>query len=163
MNLTTALDNSDGYWNDTAPTSVLVNLGNTDSTNPNGAGIAYCFTAKKGYSKFGGYTGNGQTDGSFIYTGFSPSFILVKRTEQINERMKTELLGKLEEFATYTDELEEVFENSEQIEVSKFYERLPKPWAIAVKELLADEVYIREVEKQEEEIPTSKSEEKKDA
>ena len=80
--------------------------------------------------------------------------ILAKRTEQINERMKTELLAKLEEFATYTDELEEVFENSEQIEVSKFYERLPKPWAIAVKELLEDQVYIREVEKQEEEIPT---------
>ena len=89
--------------------------------------------------------------------------ILVKRTEQINERMKTELLAKLEEFATYTDELEEVFENSEQIEVSKFYEGLPKPWAIAVKELLEDQVYIREVEKQEEEIPTSKSEEEKDA
>ena len=89
--------------------------------------------------------------------------ILVKRTEQISERMKTELLAKLEEFATHTDELEEVFENSEQIEVSKFYERLPKPWAIAVKELLADEVYIREVEKQEEEIPTSKLEEEKDA
>ena len=89
--------------------------------------------------------------------------ILVKRAEQINEKMKTELLAKLEEFATHTDELEEVFENSEQIEVSKFYERLPKPWAIAVKELLADEVYIREVEKQEEEIPTSKSQEEKDA
>ena len=52
--------------------------------------------------------------------------ILVKRSEQINEKMKTELLGKLNEFATHTDELEEVFENSEQIEVSKFYERLPK-------------------------------------
>ena len=87
--------------------------------------------------------------------------ILVKRTEQINERMKTELLAKLEEFATYTDELEEVFENSEQIEVSKFYERLPKPWAIAVKELLADEVYVRDIEK--EEVSVSKSEEEKNA
>ena len=75
--------------------------------------------------------------------------ILVKRSEQINEKMKTELLEKLNEFATHTDELEEVFENSEQIEVSKFYERLPKPWAIAVKELLEDEVYVREVDQEE--------------
>ena len=82
--------------------------------------------------------------------------ILVKRSEQINEKMKTELLEKLNEFATHTDELEEVFENSEQIEVSKFYERLPKPWAIAVKELLEDEVYVREVDKEEadEDIPS---------
>jgi DNA-directed RNA polymerase subunit K/omega len=89
--------------------------------------------------------------------------ILAKRSEQINEKMKVELLAKLEEFATYSEELEEVFENSEQIEVSKFYERLPKPWAIAVKELLEDEVYIREVEKKEEEDTTSKPEEEKDA
>ena len=75
--------------------------------------------------------------------------ILLKRSEQINEKMKTELLGKLNEFATHTDELEEVFENSEQIEVSKFYERLPKPWAIALKELLDDEVYVREVEEED--------------
>lgn len=75
--------------------------------------------------------------------------ILVKRSEQINEKMKTELLSKLNEFATHTDELEEVFENSEQIEVSKFYERLPKPWAIAVKELLDDEVYVREADQEE--------------
>ncbi len=80
--------------------------------------------------------------------------ILVKRSEQINEKMKTELLSKLNEFATHTDELEEVFENSEQIEVSKFYERLPKPWAIAVKELLEDEVYVREADKEESDADT---------
>ena len=85
--------------------------------------------------------------------------ILVKRSEQINERMKTELLAKLNEFATHTDELEEVFENSEQIEVSKFYERLPKPWAIAVKELLEDEVYVRETDKKEVSENTSSEEE----
>jgi hypothetical protein len=64
--------------------------------------------------------------------------------------MKTELLSKLNEFATHSDELEEVFENTEQIEVSKFYERLPKPWAIAMKELLQDEIYSREIEKEDE-------------
>ena len=83
-----------------------------------------------------------------IYQSLS---ILVKRSEQINEKMKTELLAKLNEFATHSEELEEVFENTEQIEVSKFYERLPKPWAIAVKELLEDQVYVREAEKEEEE------------
>tara|TARA_B100001142_G_scaffold330353_1_gene398473 strand:+ start:1199 stop:1567 length:369 start_codon:yes stop_codon:yes gene_type:complete len=82
-----------------------------------------------------------------IYQSLS---ILVKRSEQINERMKTELLSKLNEFATHSDELEEVFENTEQIEVSKFYERLPKPWAIAMKELLQDEIYSREIEKEDE-------------
>ena len=86
--------------------------------------------------------------------------ILVKRSEQISEKMKTELLAKLNEFATHSEELEEVFENTEQIEVSKFYERLPKPLAIAVKELLEDQVYIREAEKQKEEIPVVQSKEK---
>ena len=74
--------------------------------------------------------------------------ILVKRTEQISERMKTELLAKLEEFATYTDELEEVFENSEQIAVSRYYERLPKPWSIAMKELMDDDIYIKNLEEE---------------
>jgi len=53
------------------------------------------------------------------------------------------LVDKLDEFATYNDSLEEVFENKEQIEVSKFYERLPKPTAIAVEEWLNDKVYFR--------------------
>ena len=86
--------------------------------------------------------------------------IMVKRSEQINEKMKSELLAKLNEFATHSDELEEVFENTEQIAVSKFYERLPKPWAIAVKELLEDEVYIRDVDEVEEDIPSDNSKEK---
>jgi len=86
--------------------------------------------------------------------------IIVKRSEQINGKMKSELLAKLNEFATHSDELEEVFENTEQIEVSKFYERLPKPWAIAVKELLEDEVYVRDVDEAKEDIPSANSEEK---
>ena len=53
-------------------------------------------------------------------------------------------MEKLDEFAISQDQLDEVFENKEQIAVSKFYEGLPKPWAIAVKELLNDELYIRE-------------------
>jgi hypothetical protein len=61
--------------------------------------------------------------------------------------MKDELVEKLEEFATFNDSLEEVFENKEQIEVSKFYEKLPKPHAIAVEEWLANKVYHRDTTK----------------
>jgi DNA-directed RNA polymerase subunit K/omega len=69
--------------------------------------------------------------------------IMSKRASQINDDLKRELVDKLEEFATFNDSLEEVFENKEQIEVSRFYERLPKPTAIAVKEWLDDEIYFR--------------------
>ena len=63
--------------------------------------------------------------------------------------MKNELVEKLEEFATFNDSLEEVFENKEQIEVSKFYEKLPKPHAIAVEEWLSEKVYYRDTTKTE--------------
>jgi DNA-directed RNA polymerase subunit K/omega len=75
-----------------------------------------------------------------IYEAIS---IIAKRATQINNDLKTELVDKLDEFATYNDSLEEVFENKEQIEVSKFYERLPKPTALAVEEWLNDKVYHR--------------------
>ncbi len=77
--------------------------------------------------------------------------IMAKRSSQVNEKMKEELMEKLEEFAISQDQLDEVFENKEQIAVSKFYEGLPKPWAIAMKELLNDELYIRDESKLEEE------------
>lgn len=70
--------------------------------------------------------------------------IIAKRAEQINTDVKEELIEKLEEFATYNDSLEEIFENKEQIEVSKFYERLPKPAAIAVEEWLEGKIYFRD-------------------
>jgi len=69
--------------------------------------------------------------------------IVSKRANQIGVEMKTELNSKLEEFASYSDNLEEVFENREQIEISKFYERLPKPSLIAAQEFLEDKVYFR--------------------
>jgi len=75
-----------------------------------------------------------------IYEAIS---IIAKRANQINSVLKRELVDKLDEFATYNDSLEEVFENKEQIEVSKFYERLPKPTAMAVEEWLNDKVYHR--------------------
>jgi DNA-binding transcriptional regulator GbsR (MarR family) len=70
-----------------------------------------------------------------------------KRANQINSEIKKELTEKLEEFATYNDSLEEVFENKEQIEVSKFYEKLPKPHALAVQEWLDGKIYHREANK----------------
>jgi len=78
--------------------------------------------------------------------------ILSKRASQINDDLKGELVDKLEEFATFNDSLEEVFENKEQIEVSRFYERLPKPTAIAVQEWLDDEIYYRKPEENNENI-----------
>ena len=81
-----------------------------------------------------------------IYEAIS---ITAKRAIQINSEIKKELLEKLEEFATYSDSLEEVFENKEQIEVSKFYEKLPKPHALAVMEWLEDKIYYRNTEKDE--------------
>ncbi len=75
-----------------------------------------------------------------IYEAIS---IVAKRATQINTDLKKELIEKLDEFATYNDSLEEVFENKEQIEVSKFYEKLPKPTAIAVEEWLEERVYHR--------------------
>ena len=72
--------------------------------------------------------------------------IIAKRAEQISVDLKNEVVEKLEEFATYTDSLDEVFENKEQIEVSKFYEKLPKATAIAVQEWIDDEIYYRNPE-----------------
>ena len=66
------------FWNDTTPTSSVFSLGTDNSWN--GTNIFYCFAEKQGYSKFGSYTGNGNADGTFVYTGFKPAFILIKNT-----------------------------------------------------------------------------------
>ncbi len=78
-----------------------------------------------------------------IYEALS---IIAKRSMQINLDIKKELHEKLDEFATHNDSLEEIFENKEQIEVSKFYESLPKPHALAVEEWLQNRVYHRNTE-----------------
>jgi DNA-directed RNA polymerase subunit K/omega len=74
--------------------------------------------------------------------------IIAKRAVQINGDIKKELLEKLDEFATYNDSLEEIFENKEQIEVSKFYEKLPKPHAIAIEEWLNGKIYYRKTQEE---------------
>ena len=82
-----------------------------------------------------------------IYEAIS---VISRRAEQINTDIRRELIDKLEEFATFNDSLEEVFENKEQIKVSKFYERLPKPHALAVQEWLNEKIYYRSVEEDSE-------------
>jgi len=74
--------------------------------------------------------------------------IISKRAIQVNKEVKDELLAKLEEFATPSESIDEIFENSEQIEVSKFYERLPKGTLISIQEWLEDKIYHRKVEEQ---------------
>ena len=72
-------------WNNTSPTSSVFSVG--DHASVNGSSdtyVAYCFTDIKGYSKFGSYTGNGNADGAFVYTGFKPAWLLVKRTDSAN-------------------------------------------------------------------------------
>ena len=69
--------------------------------------------------------------------------VISKRANQIAVKLKEELNSKLAEFATTVDNLEEVFENREQIEISKYYERLPKPTSLAIEEFLEEKVYFR--------------------
>ncbi len=76
--------------------------------------------------------------------------IIGKRARQISTKTKEELNGKLAEFASSVDNLEEIFENREQIEISKFYERMPKPSSIAIDEFVNDEVMFRMPEEEAE-------------
>ena len=78
--------------------------------------------------------------------------IIGKRANQIGLEMKTELSKKLQEFASYNDNLEEVFENREQIEISRYYEKLPKPTLIATQEFIEDKVYYRNPAKEKEKL-----------
>jgi DNA-directed RNA polymerase subunit K/omega len=75
--------------------------------------------------------------------------IIAKRSDQISKELKEELHSKLEEFASTTDNLEEVFENREQIEISRFYERLPHPTLLSTKEFQEDAIYWRSPEEEE--------------
>ena len=80
-----------------------------------------------------------------LHTGnvYETVSILSKRANQISLEVKEELNKKISEFATSNDNLEEVFENREQIEIARYYERLPKPTLVAVHEFLNDQVYFR--------------------
>ena len=79
LNTNSAGGDSAAFLNDVAPSSTVINLGDSAGTNGSSM-IAYCFASVDGYSKFGTYTGNGSTDGPFVYTGFRPAFVMVKMT-----------------------------------------------------------------------------------
>ena len=78
--------------------------------------------------------------------------IIGKRANQIGVEMKNDLSKKLQEFASYNDNLEEVFENREQIEISRYYEKLPKPTLIATQEYIEGKVYYRNPAKEKEKL-----------
>ena len=81
LDSTGAVQTYDPYWNATEPTTSVFSIGTDGRTNGSSETyIAYCFAEKQGYSKFGSYTGNGNADGTFVYTGFKPAFVMVKKT-----------------------------------------------------------------------------------
>ena len=81
---------------------------------------------------------------------YEMTMIIAKRANQLSLEMKRDLDSKLQEFASYRDNLEEVFENHEQIEISRFYEKLPKPSLIAIEEWKEEGIYYRNPEKEKE-------------
>jgi hypothetical protein len=85
LNSTDAESTASDIFNDTSPTSSVFTVSTDNKVNGSSANyIAYCFAEKKGFSKFGSYTGNGNSDGTFVYTGFKPAFLIVKRTDTSN-------------------------------------------------------------------------------
>ena len=86
LNTSAASAGSSTMWNNTTPTSSVFSLGNKGEVNANGQTfIAYLFADIKGYSKFGSYTGNGNADGTFVYTGFKPAWIMIKNSNSSSE------------------------------------------------------------------------------
>jgi hypothetical protein len=81
LNSTLASSASSNIWNSTSPTSSVFSIGALNSVNQTGNGyVAYCFAPVAGYSAFGSYTGNGSTDGPFVYLGFRPRYVMVKKS-----------------------------------------------------------------------------------
>tara|TARA_R100001440_G_scaffold56174_1_gene76002 strand:- start:33 stop:1082 length:1050 start_codon:yes stop_codon:yes gene_type:complete len=113
INTTDAQDTNNNAWNATTPTSSVFSVGNFNDTNrSNGNIVAYCFTEKKGFSKFGIYTGNGVADGAFVYTGFKPAFLFVKEVSQSGESWP--VYDRVRSVANVTDEV--IFANANQQE-----------------------------------------------
>ena len=80
LNTTAAEATSSSAWNNTSPTSTVFSLGAANPSNAN-QDVAYCFAQIAGYSAFGSYTGNGSSDGPFVYLGFRPRYVLIRRTD----------------------------------------------------------------------------------
>jgi len=83
---TSAAQTLSSMWNNTEPTSSVFTIGTDGAVNVSGnKQIVYCFADVKGFSKFGSYTGNGNADGTFVYTGFKPAWVMIKRTDSANQ------------------------------------------------------------------------------
>jgi hypothetical protein len=106
LNLTNAPDTTATRWNNTSPTSTVFTVNTSGEVNGSAVSlIAYCFAEVKGFSKFGSYTGNGSTDGTFVYTGFKPAYVMVKASSTTgqwaicdNKRGAANILGNNGEF-----------------------------------------------------------------
>ena len=85
LNSTAASSSDANAFNNTEPTSSIITLGASDAYNDDKKMIAYCWAEIEGYSKFGSYTGNGNSDGPFVYCGFKPAFLMIKRTDTTGE------------------------------------------------------------------------------
>ena len=86
LDTTSSVLSSGGRWNSTEPNSTVFTLGDSGNVNGNNnEHIAYCFTSIKGYSKFGSYTGNGDNDGTFVYTGFKVAVVICKKTSSTGD------------------------------------------------------------------------------
>ena len=89
LSLDTTAASDTGHWDSTSPTSSVFSVSGDQRVNNDGASyIAYCFSEKQGYSKFGTHTGNDNADGTFVYLGFSPAFLMIKRTNSVNDWIK---------------------------------------------------------------------------
>ena len=123
LNKTDTPSTDSDIFNDTEPTSSVFSLGSSFSNTSSKNYVAYCFSEVKGYSKFGSYTGNNSTNGAFVYTGFKPAWLMVKRTSgtanwdittaaisqnQIDERLRANL-SNAEESTGYVDFLSNGF------------------------------------------------------
>jgi hypothetical protein len=86
LNATNASTPTADYWNNTSPTSTNFTVGVNGGVNQNTSTyVAYCFSEIAGFSKFGSYTGNGSTDGPFVYTGFRPRWLMIKKTDTTSD------------------------------------------------------------------------------
>tara|TARA_R110001592_G_scaffold1630_1_gene9464 strand:+ start:16 stop:1059 length:1044 start_codon:yes stop_codon:yes gene_type:complete len=80
-----APDTDNTYWQNTTPTSTVFSVGTNSGNNSGNAMVAYSFAQKQGYSKFGNYTGNGNANGTFVYTGFKPAFVMLKNATDASD------------------------------------------------------------------------------
>ena len=86
LNLTNATADDSGFWNDTLPTTSVFSVGTDNSVNQSSQTyVAYCFSERQGYFKAGSYTGNGSSDGSYVFLGFKSAWLMVKRTDSTSD------------------------------------------------------------------------------